>query len=99
MANNALYIQFMNNHMAIFEEEHLTDDQQLNEQIMILLRTSNGINLEQVQQQFGKEKADHIFNNAGKYIRTDKIIFGNSVLRLTNEGRLFADGIAADLFI
>ncbi len=99
IANNALYIQFQHNHTAFYEEELLTDEQQLNEQIMISLRTSNGIDLDQVQKQFGKEKADLIVKNAGKYIRTDKIIFSNAVLRLTNEGRLFADGIAADLFI
>jgi len=98
VANNSLYIQSLQNGIIPFEEEILTETQQLNEYIMTSLRTMEGLDLDHVRDIFGEEKTITIKTAADKYIGTGKLKTVNSKLILTKEGKLFADGIAADLF-
>ena len=98
VANNSLYIQSLKNGIIPFEEEILTETQQLNEYIMTSLRTLEGLDLDHVRDIFGEEKTNTIKTAADKYIDTGKLKAMNSKLILTKEGKLFADGIAADLF-
>lgn len=99
VANNALYIQALQQNKLQFEEELLTPTQQLNEFIMISLRTIEGINLKLIKEKFGEVYGKHLLKNSQEYIRSNKIIESDSCLRLTNEGKLLADGIAAALFV
>ena len=98
MANNALYIQSIEKDIIPFEEEILTPTQQLNEYIMVSLRTIEGLDLDHVKLKFGERFSNHLLDNSKKYIAGNKMIIFNSKLALTKEGKLFADGIAADLF-
>ena len=98
VANNSLYIQSLQNNIIPFEEEMLTETQQLNEYIMTSLRTMEGLDLCHVSKIFEEEKSEAIKAAADKYISTGKLKNLNSKLILTKEGKLFADGIAADLF-
>jgi oxygen-independent coproporphyrinogen-3 oxidase len=98
IANNALYISSLQNNLIPFEEEVLTPTQQLNEYIMTALRTMEGLNLDEVNKRLGPDAASAILNNSKKWALTQKIIQVNQQLILTKEGKLFADGIAADLF-
>jgi oxygen-independent coproporphyrinogen III oxidase len=98
VANNALYIQSLQKNNLPYEEEILTTTQQLNEYIMTSLRTMEGLDLNYVKEKFGEEFSTKCKVQSAKYIGTEKIIGENSKLILTNEGKLFADGIAADLF-
>lgn len=98
IANNALYLQSMEQNIIPFEEEILTQTQQLNEYIMTSLRTMEGLDLDHVSKIFGKEKSSKIRSAGDKYINTGRLIAIDHKLILTREGKLFADGIAADLF-
>lgn len=98
IASNALYIQSLQKGIIPFEEEILTETQQLNEYIMTSLRTIEGLDLDHVSNIFGEEKSNAIKAAANKYISTGKLMSINSKLILSREGKLFADGIAADLF-
>ena len=98
IANNLLYIQSLNKNKLPFEEEVLTETQQLNEYLMTALRTMEGINKSYVEQVFGVEHFEKIAAVSRKYLKTNKIVAQNGNLILTDEGKLFADGIAADLF-
>ena len=98
VANNALYIQSLQNGIIPFEEEILTETQRLNEYIMTSLRTIEGVDLDHVSNMFGSEKSNTIKAAGNKYIKTGKLKDTNRKLILTKEGKLFADGIAADLF-
>ena len=73
--------------------------QQLNEYIMISLRTMEGIDLDFIAEQFGKAYVPSITAQSKKYIDSGKLLRIENRLVLTNEGKLFADGIAADLFV
>jgi oxygen-independent coproporphyrinogen-3 oxidase len=99
ISNNALYIQSLADNKLPFETEHLTPVQQLNEYIMISLRTAEGLDLKYVEKRFGEEASAQLGNAANKYLREGKISHIDGVLQLTRAGKLFADGIAADLFV
>ena len=98
IANNAAYIRSLQNNEIPFEEELLSITQQLNEYIMTSLRTMEGLNLQYVATVFGKTAADTLLKTASKWIVGEKVYQQNNALILTKEGKLFADGIAADLF-
>ncbi|HSN61442.1 MAG TPA: radical SAM family heme chaperone HemW, partial [Ferruginibacter sp.] len=72
IANNALYIKSIEQQIIPFEEEKLTLTQQLNERIMISLRTMEGLDLEKVKLNFGENYAETILVNARKYLDENK---------------------------
>lgn len=98
IANNALYIQSLKNNIIPFEEEQLTGVQQLNEYIMTSLRTMEGISLDVAAEKFGEENKNTLLLKSKKWLVDGKMIHQPPALVLSDEGRLFADGIAADLF-
>lgn len=98
IANNALYIKSLKEGKVPFEIENLTDTQQLNEYIMTSLRTMEGLNIEYVVNRFGEKAAGKLQQDAKQFIDTGKMQLNNGYLQLTKEGKLFADGIAAELF-
>ena len=101
VANNALYIKslmgFGLENSCIIEKETLTPVQQLNEYIMISLRTLEGIDLHYVAGKFGPEIAGELEKRTKRYLLEGKMT-NKGRLVLTRAGRLLADGIAADLF-
>jgi len=98
ISNNALYIQWLNKNIIPYEEEILSDTQKLNEYIMTSLRTIEGIDLKQVSQKFGEDISYKLQAASNKYIRNSKLKIEESKITLTQDGKFFADGIAADLF-
>ena len=98
VANNNVYIQSIEKGNAEREVESLTPSQQLNESIMISLRTKEGINLSKMQMDWGDKQRQRIENSLAKYRLSGLITINNDRARLTDEGMLRADGIAADLF-
>jgi oxygen-independent coproporphyrinogen III oxidase len=99
IANNRLYIQSLQKNELLFEEEVLTNSQQLNEYIMTSLRTSEGLDLQLVKEKFGAVNSESLVKNSQAYISGAKMIFTKDHLYLTNEGKLLADGIASALFV
>jgi oxygen-independent coproporphyrinogen-3 oxidase len=96
IANNARYIAEPG---LVGEKEVLTGEQRLNEYIMISLRTIEGIDLRVMAERFGVERAEDLRQRAEKYVLGAKLRLVAGRLQLTREGKLLADGIAADLFI
>lgn len=94
IANNNQYIESINKGVVPFEKEELTATQKLNEYIMISLRTMEGLNLFKVDDATRNE----LRAKSKKYIEKGLMKIENDYLKLTNEGKLLADGIAADLF-
>ncbi len=81
-----------------FEEEVLTGDQRYNEYVMTSLRTIWGCDLDIVKQEFGDEYASMLLMGAQKFINDNSMILNGNSLFLTPKGKLFADGISAELF-
>lgn len=99
IANNSLYIESLNRGMIPFEEEVLNDEQLLNEYVMTSLRTLEGIDVTEIRKRFGQEHADRLLTEAAGFERSGKLTVSHTRIILTNEGKLLADGIAADLFV
>ena len=99
VANNALYIAALTKDELPFERETLTATQQLNEYIMTALRTSGGINTHFIAERFGAQNRVHVEKHAEAFIQDGKLQFAETSLVLTRTGKLFADGIAAALFV
>jgi oxygen-independent coproporphyrinogen-3 oxidase len=99
IANNNSYIKSVNGSAPERELEELTISQQLNETIMISLRTMEGIDLRRIESEFGENERQRIEKEISKYTRTGLVQLRNSHAQLTDEGMLRADGIAADLFV
>jgi putative oxygen-independent coproporphyrinogen III oxidase len=100
IANNALYAKgILQDHKPNFEEEKLTPTEHLNEYIMTSLRTMWGCDLDKIEREWDAtcagqvEKSSHLFQEK-QWVRQD-----GGKLVLTNAGKLFADRIAAELFV
>ena len=65
---------------------------------MISLRTLEGTDLAYVAERFGADKVVALQSRAARYIGEGKLSAANGRLVLSKEGKLLADGIAADLF-
>lgn len=98
IANNNIYIKSINEGQPKRETEVLTEENKINEHIMISLRTMEGLDLEAVNRIWGNLHMKRLEAQLGKYIQAGFAIKEHSFVKLTNEGMLRADGIASDLF-
>lgn len=98
ISNNARYIKSLQDNLIPFEEESLSITQQLNEYIMTSLRTMEGLDLDAVKEKFGEEKSLILEDQSIRFQKNRRLKCIDKKLILTTEGKLFADGIAADLF-
>jgi oxygen-independent coproporphyrinogen-3 oxidase len=98
IANNNNYIEAINNGKLEIEREVLTETQKLNEYIMISLRTIEGLDLEKIKSVWGEEKLKTVNERLIRFEENDLVIKEANKIKLTEEGMLRADGIAADLF-
>jgi oxygen-independent coproporphyrinogen III oxidase len=98
VANNALYIKGIQEAHPIRETEHLTATQQLNEYIMISLRTAEGLDLFKIESGWGTSIRNKIERQLQPYLQTGLVTTHQTYFRLTDEGMLRADGIASALF-
>lgn len=82
-----------------YEEEVLSLDQRYNEYIMTSLRTVWGCDQALVKQEFGEKYIEHLDRQLAKHLTDGMTRVEKGRIFLTARGKLFADGIAADLFV
>lgn len=95
VANNNIYIEAIAKGIAATEKEELTNIQRQNEYIMTSLRTIEGMKMERI----GDEWRATVIRQLKKYIDNGLVAENEGAFGLTKQGKLLADGIAADLFI
>jgi len=93
------YCDKINSGIQWYETEILTEQDKYNDLIMVSLRTSEGIELKQVETIFGNEKAEYCLISAKKYLNEKLLYQNNGFLRLTPDGILISDQIIADLML
>jgi putative oxygen-independent coproporphyrinogen III oxidase len=93
ISNNNIYIDSIAKEVVPYEKEILTATQHLNEYIMTSLRTWEGLDLNKVEDVDNELRAASI-----KFIERGLMIEESGHLKLTRDGKLLADGIAAELF-
>ena len=99
VTNNSLYIKAIENDNISFEEEILSETNRLNEYVMTSLRTIEGLDLKFIEKEFSLRQRNRIESSAADYLVKKLVINKNENFVLTDEGKLFADGIASDLFL
>ena len=98
VSNLSKYIGCLNNSECIYEEEQLTSTQKYNEYVMTSLRTMWGCDGKKIILDFGFTIYDFFRKNALPMIGKGWLTEISGVWFLTDEGKFFADGIAAELF-
>ena len=79
------------------ETEVLSPDNQFNERILIGLRTTRGVNIEELQQI--QKLPDEFAEKISDFEKSDWLAVNGLTIALTKEGRLRADYIASELFV
>ena len=99
IANNVKYIKSINNKTLPLEFEELSINNRFNEYIMTGLRTIWGVDLNKIEQDFGKTYLNELNKNSQQFIEKGLLkISSENKLVTTNKGKFLADGIASDLF-
>lgn len=98
VSNNSVYIESLSKNEIPFEKETLTETQKLNEYIMTSLRTIEGLDLGAVSSQQSAVCSQELLIKSQRFIEQGKMFKENNLLKLTRQGKLFADGIASELF-
>lgn len=99
IANNIKYVNWLNRKKIIYEEEQLTTEQKFNEYVMTSLRTFWGCDIEKIKSEWSEKIFSTFMLNIEPYLNENLIVKTENKLRLTNDGKLFADKISSDLFI
>lgn len=99
IANNAKYMESLNKNQLPETIEQLSQVDKFNEYMMTSLRTMWGLDLEKVAMDFGKEYANQTQKLVKTFVASEQLLAEDHVIKLTNKGKLFADGIAAALFL
>ncbi|MBP5643804.1 MAG: radical SAM family heme chaperone HemW [Bacteroidales bacterium] len=81
-----------------FEREELTLSDRYNEYVMTSLRTMWGCNINYIRQNFGEKYVKRFKDMTSKHILSGKMYQKDEKYVLSDNGMLFADGIAAELF-
>jgi oxygen-independent coproporphyrinogen III oxidase len=79
--------------------EVLSEDQLFNEYILTSLRTMWGTDLDIIESRFGKYYSTHFLTNIAKSLSDKKVMVQGKKYYLSNNGKLFADRVASELFI
>lgn len=99
VSNNQQYISRIHMNEIAYEEETLTRIQQVNELIMISLRMQSGIEVKKLKDLMTPEEWLQFEHHSDEFILQNKLIRDKNYLRLSSNGRLFADFIASELFL
>jgi oxygen-independent coproporphyrinogen-3 oxidase len=95
-ANNSLYIKNFHTN-TFFEEEQLSPKDRWNELILTGLRTSHGVNLNQLAAIL--PLSESFSRQVNTFVEQQWMLNNPTTISLTKEGRLKADYIAAELFV
>ena len=98
IANNTLYIKAIERSELPLEVEELSITDRYNEYIMTRLRTYFGVDLVEVESEFGKEYLEYLKEQSVVLFEKEFLRIENDVMHITEKGTFLSDGIAADLF-
>jgi oxygen-independent coproporphyrinogen-3 oxidase len=99
ISNLTEYITAMEKGELKYEEEILTPVQKFNEYVMTSLRTMWGCDLGNIKFKVQGSRFKVVRERALSFVRQGLITEQSGVFFLTDEGKLFADRIAAELFL
>jgi oxygen-independent coproporphyrinogen-3 oxidase len=99
ISNVKEYIKSVNSEKSFFKKDILDTKDRYNEYIMTSLRTMWGIDLEYIENTFGKEGHDYVVNLAGKFKEYGMLNHYKNSLILTNQGKMMSDNIISEFMM
>lgn len=98
ISNNAMYIRNINDEKLPFTREELSTTQRYNEYVMTSMRTMWGCDPNQILEKFGKKYLTYFNKRVIEFVKSQTVTTDGKKYFLSEEGRLFADRIAMELF-
>lgn len=99
ISNISEYTNALKKGSCKYEEEVLTITQKYNEYVMTSLRTMWGCDLNKINSGFGFRISDLFRKQASRFVKTGLLTEISGIYFLSDEGKLFADRIASELFV
>jgi oxygen-independent coproporphyrinogen III oxidase len=99
VSNNQKYLNDIYSDVLPSQTEQLKLNDRFNEYLMVGFRTSKGINTKYIEEEFGSSVLTELSDNVKEFIDKKWLHFENGFYKTTQEGKLMADKIAAELFI
>lgn len=99
IAANAYYVLSVQKNELNFQIEELTIQNRFNEYVMTGLRTSWGVDLNYLRNNFSESYTDSFLESIDPFIRSEDVMENKENYRLTEKGKLIADLIASECFI
>ncbi len=97
--NNALYIRSIKEGTIPFEMEILTRENKINEYILTTLRTSWGCDMNFLKSELNEDLLQRHEQYISRLMVQSLAVIQDGTLKLTRNGKLFADKIAEDLMV
>lgn len=99
VANNATYTKQVKSGNIPAEIEQLSPENQINEYIMTQLRTHWGIDMGYLRKRFAEIETPFPENEILGWVSIGYATLENDRLKLIGQGKLIADGLAAEIFV
>jgi oxygen-independent coproporphyrinogen-3 oxidase len=98
-ANNRNYVESLAKNILPQAIDELSENDRINEYFLTAIRTMWGINLNHLTRKYNYNLLENQSKTVSKLIVDGMILMENNTIILTEKGKLFADGISADLFV
>jgi len=99
ISNNTKYCEKIENNTNYYNIEVLTRKNIINEYILTSIRTSTGIDIENLSNSMHMQELKILKNQIKNLKKLNMVCFNNEKIILTEKGMLFADSISEDLFL
>lgn len=96
--NNIKYIKGIQQGELPSGGEVLTTRDKYNEYVMTGLRTSKGVSLKKIEQEYGEEFLNYLMDQARIHLKEGFLLIEDNTLKVTPKSRFIRDGIASELF-
>lgn len=91
--------KYLDSRTSIYETEETSLSQQINEYLLIRLRTAAGINLDAYEQLFGQGELNRLIARSQKHIASSAMKLTSTHLSIDTSHWLISDSILVDLFV
>lgn len=98
VANNQKYLNDIYSDVLPSQTEQLKLNDRFNEYLMVSFRTSKGVNIKYIEDEFGSSVLAEFAENVQEYISKKWLVLEKGFYKTTKEGKLMADKIASELF-
>ncbi|MFZ4725863.1 MAG: radical SAM family heme chaperone HemW [Paludibacter sp.] len=92
------YISLINSNLPFFEKEELSIYDKYNDYIMVSLRTTEGLDVNYLEELFGTELKEYCLKNIKSFIENNKMEIKDGKIRLTQKGIMISNLIIMELF-